>query len=328
MRADVAIGTDRRTEAARILERCVVLTLTVHFLGNTRKVSTDAVVKAASGTETLAEDARKVDTTQVSSTKRLVDNAVLNPAMRVITRTKNYLRRQAFSAHRVFGERSYLVPLLKVEAVDAQLEEFANDLRTEARRVKEQYAAAQERQRLALGDLYDASQYPDPESIETAFELDWRYVSFQSPDRLETVSTALAEASNRKHLAQLSDMHREARLSLRQMMQETVAALIEKLKPGVDGEPKAIRGTLLKDVSEFVTEFGANDVTDDGDLQKLVRRMRAIHDGVNLDDLRGDDGDQAREQLRAQLATALKDVDSLVVSAKRGISLRDLSEVA
>lgn len=315
------------TEAAKILQRCTVLVLTAHYLGNHRKVKTARVAASAAGVrEDELVDA--VDTEQFSTTKRLVESETLTPATRIIGRAKHYLRSKGIPAHRVFGQRSYLIPLAALTEVDAKLTELEADLRAEATTVADGYAAAQERQREKLGDLYNAAEYPTPAQVEAAFGIDWVYANFESPDNLETVDRAIAASSQRKHEARMADAFAEVKLTLRVMLQEIVTGLIDKLTPGEDLKPRVIRGTMLKDLSEFVSSLSVRNVTDDAEIVVVGERLKQLANGVDLDSLRGDEGAAARDRLRAQLQTALGDVDHLVTTAKRGISFGSLSDVA
>ncbi len=315
-------------QAATILERSVCLVLTVHYLGNNRKIRTEKVVKAAGGDMSGEVDGReKIDAQQLSTTKRLVDTKVLNPAMREISRAKRFLRSQGIASHHVFGERSYLIPIALVTKVDAALSEYAENLRTEARIVAAKYTAATEAQRQALGPLFDPSEYPKQEDVEGAFSIDWNYVGFNSPERLETVDRAIAEASRRKTEARMADAYKEVRLALRVMFQETVAAIVDKLTPGPDNKAKVIRGTVLKDLADFLEMLPMRNMADDTDADRLAGRLRQIIAGVDPARLREEDGD-ARERVRANLASALQELDGMVTTARRAISFRGLSDVA
>lgn len=321
--------SDHRTEAANILQRCVVLILTAHYLGNNRKVKTAKVAATAAGVQE-SDLVTTCDTEQFHTTKRLVDPKALSPAMLRISWAKRFLRHEGIPTHRAFGQCSYLIPIARSVAVNERLKEIEASLKAEARKVAVGYRDAQERQRLALGpDLYNASEYPTPQQVEDAFAIDWHYVSFASPENLESIDRALAEESERKHEARCATAFAEVRLALRVMLQEIVNGIIDRLTPGDDLKPKVIRGTLLKDLSEFVSGLSVRNVTDDGEIVNVGQRLKRLAEGVDLDALRGDEGAGQREALRRQLQSALKDVDQLVTTARRGISFGGgLSDVA
>lgn len=325
------LDTGRRQEAAKILERCVVLTLTVHFLGNHRKVSTRDVVEAVAGEDAVTDaiaEGRNFDTEQVRSTKLLVPTEVLRPAMRIIRKAKDYLRSKGIAAHRVFGERSYLIPRARITEVDEMLTSIETELRDEATRVADAYLDAMAKQELALGPLFDRAQYPDPARVAGAFSIDWSYVSFQAPENLETVNRAVAAAAARSAEARFSEAFREVQLAMRGALHTTMKDLIAKLRPTDTGKSVTIRGTLLRDVRQIVEDFRINDVTDDAELAELVRRLDVVTGNVDVDALRGDEGRAERERLAGELDAALRDANQLVTVARRGISMKELSDVA
>ncbi len=272
----------RQTEAQMILARSVCLTLECHFLGNNRQIDLDELVKESGGTLT-------VDEAQFHTTKKLLDRKELTPCMRQLGLAKSYLRSEAVSTHRVFGERTYLVPLESVEEVDAKLTGIADTLRTEAVKLAGRYRDAVERQRTALGAQFRAGDYVTPEQVVAAFSIDWAYVSFAAPERLEVVSSALAMAAHKKHEGRLSAAFEEVMASVRHTALEVLTDLVDRLQPETkDGRKKGLRGDALDDLNEFMTRLPKLNMAGDAELVKVMELVKARAAGLDVQQLKDD----------------------------------------
>lgn len=312
---DMAVS--RPSNAQTILARSVCLTLRCHYLGNDRKVPVAQLVDAAAGTVALDEHAFR-------ARKKLVDQKELTSAIRVIDKAKAYLRSRTISAHRVFGERTYLIPLALVEEVDKTLVAFVGELEGEAALLAGRYAAAIEKQRALLGSLFVASEYRDPSDVSAAFGLDWDYISFAAPERLETVDRALFEGAQRRYESRMAEAYDEVRVVLRMTLRETVAGIVEKLTPSPDGKPKRFSSSILDTLADFLQTFRLRDITDDAELGETVRRLRNLTRGVDAEALR--DFDAVRHSVQAGARAVLSDLDKLVQTGRRAISFGELPD--
>lgn len=318
--------------AHTILQRAVCLTLHCHYLGNNRRVALDDLnltqTQKAEPTvtfdeTTLALDVKvEADKDQLNLTKRLVDARTLRPAMRVLGKAKQYLRSRAIAAHRVFGERTYLVPSLCSVEVDERLTELSGELALEAQKVADGWAEAVATQAAKLGPLFDATQYPTADDVKTSFGLDWSFVSFAAPENLETVSSALFRREQAKTERQFADAYDEVRIVLRETLRTLVSEIAAKLAPKDDGQPRVFRGTILDDLADFLGSFDLRNIADDRELATVVYRLRGLTHGIDAEALR--DGAQLREAIRSQMATATAELDALVETGRRGIRLGGL----
>lgn len=309
-------GSGKSHDAQTILERAVCLTLERHYLGNHRKVTLERVVEESGGKMT-------VDEKQFHATMRLVDAKELHAPMRIIGRTRDYLRSTAIPAYKVFGDRTYLVPLRLVEQVDKRLTELRGDLQAEGFLLSQRYAAAVERQKAAVGKLFDPSKYPDPKQIASAFDIDWNYVSFSAPEKLETVDHALFASAQKKYERRMGEAYDEVKLVLRETLRQLVGDIALKLTPGPDGKPRVFRNTVLEGLTEFLGTFDLRNIADDADLQKVVGRLRRMTRGVDPERLR--EMDDVRAGVAAGMAAATAELDKLVATGRRAISFEPLS---
>ena len=317
--------TNKSTQAYAVLERAVCVTLSFSYLGNNRKVDLDELGTSAGGGTDKSDATATGDESVFHATKRLLDPKVLRPCGRVIGKAKAFMVSASLPMSSVFGDRTYLIPIALVEDVDAQMEKFREELAEECVKLSESYDAAKEEQREKLGPHFKDSDYMTLAEVRKSFSMDWSYVTFASPDRLQTVSMALAQRSRAKYESQLEQAYEQTVLTLRQRARDVMAQLAHKLKPGPDGKPRTLRGTALDDLREFCDRLPAmNSIAGDDDLVEAVSAVEAATTGMDVKDLRDN------EALRAQLATLAADVseqlDALVVARSRAISFGTLEE--
>lgn len=305
-----------RTSAATILQRAVCLTLTCSYLGNNRKVPLEKLVEVSGGTKELEER-------HFHATMRLIDPKKLTPCSSVIGRAKQFLRSIAIPTPRVFGERSYLVPSACAVAVDARLGEFQSELAYEALKLSEVYTQAIAEQAVALGPMFNATLYATPTEVARAFRMDWNFVSFAAPENLETVDRALFAATQQKYQVRMAEAYDEVKLVLRDTLRQLVADIAFKLSPTADGKPRVFRGTILKDMTDFLATFDLRNIADDAELAGVVRALKGLTTGIDPDGLR--DFAVVRDRVRIGMQVATDRLDELVATGRRGISFGALT---
>jgi hypothetical protein len=319
--ATAAPDTTKHVQASTILQRAVCLVLECHYLGNYRKARLKDAVQAATGAE---QDVDAGVEQQVHLTKKLVDSKELTRAMAVPEAAKAYLRSVAIPAHRVFGERAYLVPLAAVQQVDERLAEFATQARVESQLVAARWDALVTAQERALGPkLFKRDEYPTAAAVAESFRIDWSYVSFSAPERLEHVDHALFAAAQDKYEKRMAAAYDEVKVVLRETLRQVVGEVVKRLAPSDDGKPKVIRGTALSQLSDFLNTFNLRNITDDAELARVVARLKQLTDGVEVSDLR--DIDEVRQHVFQGAQSAVQELDKLIVTGRRGIALDGLA---
>lgn len=309
-----------------VLKRSVCLTLNCRFMGNNRRVDLDDLVKSAGGEEKPAGEGSEVtlDESVFHATKRLLDPAVLRPPMRVISLAKHELKAMSIPSHKVFGEGTVLLPLVSVKEAIEKLKARAAELAEAVEVLVENYDTAKEEQRTKLGPHFKEDDYVSKEQVRASFGLHWRFISFQSPDALETVDAALAMESNAQHEAALADMFTETVTAVRQAALTVMQDLVDNLGENKNGKPKGLRGTALDELTGFCDRLPAlNSIAGDDELAKIVEKVRRGTAGLNVKDLR------ESKELRAGLTQLAKEASEalkgLVVETRgRSISFGSL----
>jgi hypothetical protein len=319
MMTTATVENARNAHALTILERSVCLTLSCHYLGNNRKVELQDLVEAANGPREESETGHEqiaIDEQQFYATKRLIPSEELRPVMRVFGVAKSKLRVKAISAHQIFGERTYLIPWDLVTETDADLEACQAELKAQAHDLAfRRYQPAVEKQRTALGPLFREGDYLTPALVEAAFSIDWDYVSFKAPDKLETVSRALAMRADKKYSDKLSQAYDEVLVGLRASALRVMKDLARRLTPGEDGKPKAMRGTALRDLQEFMAYLPQRNMTDDTALADALARVSALAEGLNVETLRSNEA--TRQAFRQVVDEASETLAGLVEEVGR-----------
>ena len=311
--------TDRQAQALTILQRSVCLTLRCHYLGNHRVVDTEEVVDAFRPEHAGDIKARAVNKTAFRSAKKLIDSKELTPVTRTQGQAKSFLRSIAIAAHRVFGERTYIVPLGMLQQAHATLTQFRDECRAEAAALALRYEGAIARQQLLLGPLFRASDYKTPAEVAEAFDIEWDYVSFAAQEKLETVDRALFELAQDRYEARMAAAYDEVRLVLREAAREIVAGVARSLTPGPDGKRKAFRSTVLDDLAGFIETFSIRDIANDAELGAIVAQLRGLTAGLDVETLR--DSDAVRASVLAEALRVTDALDALVVPFRRAMRL-------
>lgn len=304
----------RRAGSVNILQRSVCVTLSCHYLGNDRKGDLETVVEESGGA--LPAD---IDADQFGLTKKLIDRKELRPVMRVFGDAKALLRRLAFSSHRVFGERTYLIPDANLEAADEGLTECAARLFAEADAFSARYEDLVAAQKRRLGKQWRAADYLTPDAVRARFSLEWDYVSFEAPDRIEHVNRAVFRRATERFNSKVTAAAQDITLAAREAARAVVAGVAERLDPGTGPKRKALRDKALDDLLDYLALFRDKNIVDDRELESEVEALRRLVSGLDVETLREQPDARAAAQQAMQAAAAR--LDALVVPFRRGIVL-------
>ena len=300
---------------ATILQRAVCLVLHCGTFGNNRKVDLEKLAEASGG------DADALDEEQFHATMRLINPKALLPPKRVQSQAKAYLRSIGISAHRVFGESTFLIPLAKVTEAWDRLREFEVELADAAKEVADGYVAACDAQDAKLGALAReaAKHRKTPREVERSFSLDYSFVSFASPDNLEVADMAVALASRQKFEQQLATAFDEVVLTMRSEALGIAKDLVDKLAAGADGKPRVLRGSALRDFEDYVAQLPTRNLADDDALVKVMQTLQARVSGIAVQDIR--DSAHLRAAVASAAQAAATELEGLVAVARgRAIS--------
>lgn len=73
---------------------------------------------------------------------------------------------------------------------------------------------------------------------------------------------------------------------LRVRLKGMIEHLLNRLEPSVGGKKKIFRNTLVTNMTEFIQDFQALNITNDQELSKVVEQVRDLMSGVDAQTLR------------------------------------------
>jgi hypothetical protein len=213
----------------------------------------------------------------------------------------------------------YQLPISLVEEVDAYLTKAKLTWQALIREFLIDYAAEgptgmKGRAKEKLRALYDEEEYPEVEEIERRFTWDVRYMTFQTPKRLQSISQALYEREREKAAALAVKQQEEITFLLRSQMLDLVAHLQERLSPDPStGKRRVFRDTLTDGIREFFDYFSARNVFNDGELAEIVDQAKAVLGSHDADVLR--DNEALRDRVAEQFGEIKGKLDGLLIDA-------------
>lgn len=173
-----------------------------------------------------------------------------------------------------------------------------------------------------LNKLFDPSDYVPKEEFKSKFIFRWQYLRFGEALNIEQINKDIAQREANKVQAQWIEASEAVQQLLRIQMQELVANMTDRLAPGAEGKKKIFRDSLVSNMNDFLKTFDARNLTEDGELKRLVDQVRALTDGVDPETLRTNDG--IRDSVQQGFALVKTQLDQMITTAPlRSITFED-----
>jgi hypothetical protein len=298
-----------------ILKRSVCLVLSCGSLGNYRRLAVDDMRIEKDGAE-LGETKR-----EVSARARLFASKDLAPCIHVIASAKNRLRAMSVDGGtRIFGPATYMLPVLAVGEAERVLAEHQALMTEKVDELVKRLPTLIAERRAKLGSIVRESDFPSEGEVREAYRIDWNYISFGAPERLEEVDHAAYERAVAKHNANLADAYQDVVDGLRMAALTVMRDLADRLGPDKDGKPKVLRPTALRDLQELLGNLPMlNSIGEDDDLASVLARVGAVAQGVDVDTVRS--APAVRAMLLETATKAAEHLGALVGSGRRAMDL-------
>lgn len=314
----------RRPSPEDLASRTAVLFVQRRTLGLTRRVRASEVI-----------DAQKhaLNPEWMGANKKLFSRKVVQEVNRLDDDMFAFLEARASNCS-MLADGMWLFSLGLVQEVSEAVSVWTARRRALGRKLTQERPEGEDRThyeiaiaeaQAALGDQFNAAEYPSPAEVEAKFDVATRWLSYNVPAALEEANAKVyqqAMAQARQEWATAGD---EMRLALRESFGEIVGTLVDRLGSDAEGNPKTFRAndqTLAK-MQEFLALFMQRDLTGDDALGKLVRQAQQLLKGVKVDDVKQQES--VRERVTAgvgALATKLRALD-VRVAPKRRVILED-----
>lgn len=303
-------------------ETAVLLSVELHSVGNTRKLSV-AQMEAIFGT-TGKRDDDEVDKDRLGAHKKLLKS----PELDALNSHDNSIRR--FVANICLpspfgGSRGgvYMVGYRLVEHTDKKLQEMLAERQRLKRDLIRAYPQRIKEAEVALGPkAFDIRDYATVEQLDEQIQLSWQFFELGAATVLQQISSDIWKREQSKIEQQWAEAQALAQSVMRAQMADLVDRMVERLTGEKDGKPKVFKNSLVGNMQEFLGLFEGRNITNDVQLAALVDRAKKLLNGVDADAIR--DSDHTRqyvakgfEQIKTVMAGMLQE------KPKRAYSLEE-----
>lgn len=289
--------------AATLTARTIAVQLEIKRLGVRKRVPTTVIKVRDQAEEKTDPDALRVS-------KELISCDQYDAIITLDSAFRSRLLKRALPS--MLRRGVYLVPIELIEKIDREIRIYQQTRDMLVSQFVEAYGAAVQDARARLSTLFDPSDYPPAEDVRRAFEVRVQYVSFDVPANLERLSATVFERERSKLQASMQSAADEVRTYLRKGLLDLVAHLHDRLTPDpATGKPKIIRESTVESFQDWLSLFEYRNVTDDAQLEQLVKQCRRALDGADAPSLRKDD--KYREQLSAEMAGVKDSLGKMIV---------------
>lgn len=208
----------------------------------------------------------------------------------------------------------------RIQALEAQLREFRDELADAAADLQAVYPDLCEKASRDLGELYNSDDYPV--RIDTEFALGWDYPSTDPPAYMRALHPELYAREQQRIAGRFDEAIRLTEEAFAAELAGLVEHLAERLSGDADGRPKVFRGTVITNLQGFIGRFRDMSLRSNSDLDALVSQAEDLVSGVDPDQVR------ASTTARSRIATGMADIgrtlDGLMVEkARRSIRFAD-----
>jgi len=261
-------------------------------------------------------DLGDTDKAMVRMSKDLIERAYLKPLKSAAHAGKDAINRWSipFEIRGVHFVPNGLVRQV-VDVVREQEQVFRGKVEEFMSHYREYVAEARQR----LGGNFISEEYPSEAEIREKFDWRIKVMSMSSPDHMEQLDPQLFQQAQADFQREMSEFRQTAMDTLRSRFAETVGHLVNRLTPNADGKRKIFKDATIQNMRDFLTDFEALNLTNDGSLAEQVERVRGLMAGVEPGDLR--DNAAFAERLAGQMDEAREAVVGMLTTAKRRIRL-------
>jgi hypothetical protein len=287
-----------------MMERAVCLSVALCHMGTRRRVDERMSVE---NVEKSAQPDR--DTLRVG--KLILESAELDAIKEIDGKIRRYVYTRALPVN-FFRSGVYLLPIDLLGQVDDELQSFATKRAALVSAFLAVYPALVESARDKLRALYNPAEYPDARDVAAMFSFTWRYVTFETPGKLNSISRAIFQRESEKMARDLQGAAENVRQALRVAMGEVVAEMVEKMTDTASGKRQIFRDSSIARVQDFLATFTARNLTDDVELATLVERAGALVKGITPAELRDDA--TLRADIREGFATIKANIAPMLTS--------------
>ena len=278
-------------DATDLVNNTLFLSINFGSLGNSRKVGEDVLNTEA-------------DHSFFKVSKTLLDS----PELRAITKADAKLRIWIKNVCHPFEKGIVLVPYALVERVTAKLQEYRIERNALVDEFVKAYPALQRQAKQNLGSQYRDKDYPKSEYVKNVFRFGYTLTTVVVPGELRNVSEKLFLDEKKHREEQFKVASEEITKLMRETLYKLVSSLQEKLEPTEEGKRRVVKQNGLNKMQAFFDIFDLKNVTNDVQLDALVRQARELLDGTTAERIRSD------EELSTKIHDGMQDITTKLVA--------------
>lgn len=250
-----------------------------------------------------------VDPNSLTISKRMLSSKEFAAILRLDSQLKTWLHKLALPSF--FRRGTFLLPLRLVDTIDTALFSYKEARDNAVNELLDAYPRIIEADKAKLGPEFCATDYPSKDMLKASFYVSYRYVSLETPDKLEDISASIFQRE-KERVAQMWDSAADnVRNLLRYSLQETLDALLKAIRPDEDGRKKRLSKSVVNNLMDFLAMFDMRNITDDEELAEIVDKCKNILGGKDISNIKKDT--ELRDQVYTSLNAVKADMTALAV---------------
>lgn len=212
-----------------------------------------------------------------------------------------------------------LIRRSRIEGFNVEMSAKRADIDAGVSALEEVYQELIDKARIGLGELFNASDYP--QTLVGSFGIAWDYPSVEPPDYLKQLSPDIYAAETEKIKARFSEAASMTQAAFAKEFGELVSNLADKLRPQDVGSRKHLHATAIDKFADFFKRFDDLKIGSDNELEKLIADAKQVLGNADADAIRANDS--LRISLGAAFRSIKESTDSLVQVRSRVFNLEN-----
>lgn len=288
------------TTLGNLADKTMFLTLEFSRFGNSRQADVEVANTTA-------------DQKRFRHTKKLLESVELKAIEKADNALRHWLDAQLTVTR--YGKSTRIVGYEGIKAVFAACRTYQKLTRPAlVQKFVDVYLQRVAESQAALGDQFDASQFPTVQQVEQEFAFDFQLLSFSTPESLKSYAPEIFEMEKEKKEQMFSLAVDDWKQGRRAILQGMVNHILDILTPE-EGKKKRLQGKTITKLQEFLNTYDLNSVPDDSDLQSDVAKLKLLMAGVDIDKIK--ESDNLKVSLVEGLKQASGSIATLVTNTGR-----------
>lgn len=311
---DQATSSQTPAELAEAMNaNAILVSIELHKLGLRRKVR---ATRATIDDTTVGDADGQIQTKRVGVSKKILDIPEAEAIRKLDAALYQDIVARALPAN--YRRGVYLWPVALVEWLEERWARYLSERQEMIDAFVAAYRDGIEASRVALGPIFDPSDYPDEDEVRESYWAERTYQQVSAPEVLSRFSPSLYREAETQLREQMESLAAEARVEMRVGLLELTKHLRDALTPGEDGKSKKLFQSTVDKFNLWLQLFDSRNITGDEQLAGVVSQLRAVMgEDVDRKTLRKDE--TIRDRVLETMGQAVTDLDQLVEDKPAGL---------